>query len=324
MGENPSFKREVKSDDIRANATEQVKGFTITPGIKLSELGDLYKTIGFQATHLGQAIEILRKIKSENVPLFMSATSNMGSSGVREIIAQVMKEKKIVALMTTTGLIEEDIMKTKTPFFLGSFDVDDAEVKANGLNRIGNIYVPDENYAEFEKFHMEFIKEMHEKHKIMSPSEYIKELGLRLNDENSILYWAAKNDIPIYAPGFVDGAIGDHFFFYNQNKEDTFIIDTTKDVTKFYKQLIAPEKTACLCLGSGIAKHHLIGAALLRPEGLDYAIYLQTGTPFDGSLSGAKPSEAVSWNKVSKVQNSAAVEADATITFPILAAELLN
>ena len=73
-----------------------------------------------------------------------------------------------------------------------------------------------------------------------------------------------------------------------------------------------------LVLGGGIAKHHLIGAAILR-NGLDYAVYLSTGTEYDGSLSGARPREAVSWNKLKNEENSAFVEGDATLTFPLLA-----
>ncbi|MCX6772814.1 MAG: deoxyhypusine synthase family protein, partial [Candidatus Micrarchaeota archaeon] len=78
------------------------------------------------------------------------------------------------------------------------------------------------------------------------------------------------------------------------------------------------DKTGGIILGGGIAKHHLIGAAILR-NGLDYAVYLSTGTEGDGSLSGARPREAVSWNKLKDEKNSAFVEGDATLTFPLLA-----
>jgi len=43
----------------------------------------------------------------------------------------------------------------------------------------------------------------------------IKLFGERINDENSILYWASKNDIPIYCPALTDGAIGDMMFYFN-------------------------------------------------------------------------------------------------------------
>jgi len=321
--DNCSFRREVSSKSIRANELPHVKGFEISKDIPLSKLADLYKTIGFQATHIGQAADILRTIKQDNIPLFLTCTSNMMSSGLREPIAQLVRHKKIAAIITTTGFIEEDIMKSKKPFLVGSFDVDDTEVKANGLNRIGNLFVADEQYCDLEDFHMAFLKEMSAKTLRMSPSDYIKELGKRIADEHSVLHWATLNNIPIYCPGFVDGALGDHFFFFNQNRKEPFVIDTTADLTTFYKQILAPKQTAGLFLGGGIAKHHLIGAAILR-DGLDYAVYMQTGTPGDGSLSGARPTEAVSWNKLKNIANSTCIEADATIVFPLLAVHLLD
>jgi len=40
-------------------------------------------------------------------------------------------------------------------------------------------------------------------------------LGLAINNEESIYYWAAKNDIPVFCPAFSDGAIGDMLYFFS-------------------------------------------------------------------------------------------------------------
>ena len=189
--------------------------------------------------------------------------------------------------------------------------------------RLGNIFVPDKNYADFEEWHMKFIEKTAKKKNVIAPSEYIRMMGMEMSDKKSILYQAAQKNVPIFCPGFVDGAIGDHFYFHNQNKKNKIIIDTVEDVTTFYNMILQPEKIAGMILGGGIAKHHLIGAAILR-DGLDYAIYVQTGTEYDGSLSGAKPKEAVSWNKLKNESNSVCIEADATIVFPMLALSILN
>ena len=92
---------------------------------------------------------------------------------------------------------------------------------------------------------------------------------------------------------------------------------------KLYDMILQPDKIAGLIVGGGIAKHHLIGAAILR-DGLDYAIYITTSTQYDGSLSGARPKEAVSWNKLKDVGNSVCIEAEASIVLPLLAWALLH
>ena len=320
--DNKSFRRTKEANNIDVNKLEKIKGFKIDKNIKLSEIPNLYKTLGLQGSNVGIAFDLLKKMKDENVAIFLSCTSNMISSGLREIIAQLVKNKAVKAIITTTGAVEEDIMKCKANFYLGDFNADDSEVKGNKLNRIGNILVKDESYCDLEEWHNKFLEEMCNKKKIWAPSDYIKEMGLKLNDEISFLYWAARNDIPIYCPGFVDGALGDHFYFFNKKMKDKIVIDQAADVEKFYDLIIQPEKIGGLILGGGIAKHHLIGASIIR-DGLNYAIYIQTGTEYDGSLSGAKPKEAISWSKLKDLRNSVCVEADATLVLPLIASALL-
>jgi deoxyhypusine synthase len=245
----------------------------------------------------------------------------MVSSGLREVFAWLCREKLVDCIITSTGSVEEDYMKSRQPFLLGSFTANDEEVKKNGMNRIGNILVKDEQYAQFESEHLAFMERMYEKHgSRMCMSQYVAEFGSTLSDENSFLYWCSKNGIPVFLPGPLDGAMGDHFYYFNQSHwKSPFVIDAAGEVKRFYDIMLGAEKAGAIILGGGIAKHHLIGAAILR-NGLDYAVYLSTGTEYDGSLSGARPREAVSWNKLKSEENSAFVEGDATLTFPLLAA----
>ncbi len=323
--QNPSFKRGVQSSSIREAKLPPVKGFKISPNTTVEQLVASFSSLGFQASHLSQAVEVVKRMQKGKATIFLSFTSNMVSSGLREIIAQLCEHKLVGCIITSTGSIEEDIMKASAPFLLGSFEANDVEVKKNGMNRIGNIFVKDEQYADFEKFHLAFMEKMYEKHgKIMAMNEYVRELGLTLSDKNSFLYWCSRNSIPVFVPGPMDGAIGDHFYFFNkQHYKEPFVIDSAAEVKGFYDLMLSADKTGAIILGGGIAKHHLIGAAILR-NGLDYAVYLSTGSEGDGSLSGARPREAVSWNKLKDEKNSAFVEGDATLTFPLLACVMMG
>lgn len=325
MAENPSFQRKIKSNAIRNAELPAVKGFRVSPNATVKELVSAYSSIGFQASHLGRAASVIEKMQMDKATIFLSLTSNMISSGLREIIAQLCEKKLVHCIVTSTGAIEEDVMKASAPFVVGSFSADDSEVKENGMNRIGNIFVKDEQYADFEKLHLAFMQKMYDAHgKKMCMSQYVRELGLTLSDKNSFLYWCSRNGIPVFLPGPLDGAMGDHFYYFNkQHFRDPFVIDAAKEVNDFYDVMLNAEKTAGIVLGGGIAKHHLIGAAILR-NGLDYAVYLSTGTEYDGSLSGARPREAISWNKLKDINNSAFVEGDATVTFPLLACLMMK
>jgi deoxyhypusine synthase len=325
MEKNVSFKRKISSRAIRGSGLLPIKGFTLSPGTTAVELLAAYSSIGFQASHMGKAAQVVRRMQRDRATIFLAFTSNMVSCGLREIIAQLCEKKLVGAIITSTGSIEEDVMKCSEPFTLGSFGADDLEVKANGLNRIGNIFVKDEQYAAFEKMHLAFMDDMYKKHGgKMCMSEYVFELGARLKDKSSFLYWCSKNRIPVFLPGPLDGAMGDHFYFFNKSHSRApFVIDAAEEVRRFYDIMLLADKTAGIILGGGIAKHHLIGAAILR-NGLDYAVYLSTGTEGDGSLSGARPREAVSWNKLKREEDSAFVEGDATLTFPLLACAMVS
>jgi deoxyhypusine synthase len=323
--ENPSFKRKVGSKSIRSANLLPIAGFEPSAGMTVSELLSAYSTLGFQASHLANAVDVVSRMKKDKATVFLAFTSNMVSSGLREVIAALCKRKLVDCIVTSTGSIEEDVMKSRAPFLLGSFNSDDVEVKKNGMNRIGNIFVKDEQYADLEKIHLAFIEKMYSKHnRKMCASEYVAELGATLSDENSFLYWCSKNKIPVFLPGPLDGAMGDHFYYFNKQRyKEPFVIDAAEEVRRFYDIMLGADKTGGIILGGGIAKHHLIGAAILR-NGLDYAVYLSTGTEGDGSLSGARPREAVSWNKLKDEKNSAFVEGDATLTFPLLACAMVK
>jgi len=313
---NVSFKRKITEKRASLPAA---RGFSPSGKMAVSEFLEKSSTLGFQATELSRAIGIMKKARAEKAKVFLSITSNIVSSGLREVVASMCERKLIDAIITTTGSVEEDVMKTKFDFSLGEFDSDDSLVKKMGMNRIGNVLVPDEAYCFMEDFDNSIFPEFEGGRLV--PSEYCKKVGKKLFDRKSFLYWAAKNDIPVFLPGFVDGAIGDHIYFFNKGKkgEDRLIVDQSAELEKFYDMIISAEKTAGLIVGGGIAKHHLIGAAILR-NGLDYAVYISTGTAGDGSLSGARPTEAVSWNKLKDRKKSAFVESEATLALPLLVA----
>ncbi len=299
----------------------------------LDEILDYYERIGFQATEVGRAIKIWREIegrrrKGEEVRVFMGYTSNIVSSGLREIIAWLVKEKKIDVIVTTAGGVGEDFIKALKPFLLGDWKVDDAVLREKGINRIGNIFVPNDRYIAFEKHMRRFFEELLRLEKQrgapLTASEVVREMG-RYMDENlgkekerSILYWAYKNDVPIFSPALTDGSFGDMVYFWKEEKGDRSLqIDIANDIVKLNNLAVEAENTAVIALGGSLPKHAIINANLFR-GGADYAIYITTALPWDGSLSGAPPEEAVSWGKLRKRSSYVNIWADATIVFPLI------
>ncbi|KKP93353.1 MAG: Deoxyhypusine synthase [Parcubacteria group bacterium GW2011_GWA1_36_12] len=300
-----------------------VRGVDFNHGVSYEKIVESFETTGFQATQLHKAIEITNKMISSGAFIFLGYTSNMVSSGLRDVISYLVQHKKINVLVTTCGGIEEDIIKCLGSFKIGNFDADGASLRERGINRIGNIFVPNSRYVKFEKFVQPILEELYQmalkRGKPVTGNELIWKLGEKIKDENSIYYWAWKNQIPVYCPALLDGALGDNIYFFKFKRPD-FVIDCTEDVVWFNNTTIGLEKSGAIILGAGVVKHAILNANMLR-NGLDYAVYINTSQEFDGSDAGALPSEAVSWGKILPNALSVKVFVDATIVFPLLVAE---
>ncbi|MDD5499645.1 MAG: deoxyhypusine synthase [Candidatus Nanoarchaeia archaeon] len=305
---------------------DEIKGFEFKEKKAVKELADDFESMGFQAANINHAVQIIKKMKNDNAKIILTFTSNMASSGLRELFAQLCKSKFVDAIVTGVGSVEEDLMKTKMPFIKGSFNMDDKELHQKGINRIGNILVPNDRYEALEDellpFFDKILRLQKEKKRLLGPSEIIYELGKIITDENSFLYWASKNNIPIFCPAILDGAFGLQLYYFKQEHPEIGI-DVTADMKAESDLILNAEKTGGIILGGGFAKHHAIGMNIVR-GGFDYAVYVTTSEAYDGSLSGASANEAISWSKIKEDANTVVVHCDATIAFPIIFCSIIE
>jgi len=283
----------------------------------VESLVDDFSSLGFQAIELNKASDVVMKMKQSGAKIFLTFTSNMVTTGLRGFFAQLVKLGMADVLVTTSASLEEDIIKSLgDKVELSSFHADDVAMRERGENRIGNLAIRTESYMKFEDKMLEFLEKIYEKKKRIDVSELIKELGLMLGDENSILYQAARNDVPIFCPGIADSAIGFHLYMFQQKHPD-FIVDVIRDVNNIILASSYDEKKGLISLGGSISKHYAIFSGLMN-GGFDYAVYLTTSHASSGSMSGATTKEAMSWGKIKDSASAATVNGDVTINFPLV------
>ncbi len=288
------------------------------------DTGDIesgYAGCGFQATNLARAVSIIRDMKKQKATIFLTFTSNLIASGLRGLVTKLCRERFVDVIITAGGSLDHDIIKSGMRYQLGDFVMDDRELHEKGINRLGNILIPNDCYVYLEEFMKQAFAGLYEKQKSVSPSEIAKAIGMKTR-EDSFLYWCSKNNIPVFCPGITDSAIGMQAYFFRQKKKD-FAIDVTKDMNQLAQLSLEAEKTGGIVLGGGISKHHAIGVNLLR-GGFDYAVYVTTSSPWDGSLSGARTNEGISWGKIKERANHVTVDCDATIAFPLIISPFLR
>jgi len=303
---------------------KKVSDFNITKDSSLDDITrQMYEAAGFTGQKYSTAIDILEKMMGDECTNFLSFPACIISTGTRGIIKDMIKKEMFSVVITTCGTLDHDLARIWKDYYHGSWDADDAKLHKEGINRLGNIFIPNECYGEIlENKIIGMLQELYDDGvREISTHELIWEIGKRLDDKDSILYWAAKKEIPIVVPGITDGSVGSQIFFFSQ--DHNFKIDLLKDEKLLADCVYDAKATGSLMIGGGISKHHTIWWNQFR-GGLDYAVYITTAPEWDGSLSGARVKEAVSWGKVKEEAKYVTIESDATLILPFMYGSLLQ
>ncbi len=316
---------------------EPVKDYKINGKTSVNDLMAQFRAAGgFTAKKLAIGIDIVEKmIKDKDCLRFFSFPACINATGTRGVIKDMIRKKWFDVVIGTCGTLDHDIARVYKDYYHGDFMMDDAKLRDKGLNRLGNVLVPNESYGVIleDKF-KQFLEKIYEgftdeqKKKGITTHELIWKLGELIDadpdaaakKEESIVYWCWKNKIPMIVPGPTDGSVGyqiwqfaqDHDFRFHLLGDEHLLSDKTWQA----------KKSGALIIGGGISKHHVIWWNQFKQGGLDYAVYVSTAVEWDGSLSGARPREAVSWGKIGKDAKFVNIEEDATIALPIIYAAL--
>lgn len=340
-------KNAMTSPKVEKPLGEKLKGYDFNEGVDYNKLFESYMGFGNQASNLAEAIKEINKMitwrlsddpvapdeeedlkspearKKVRCSIYLAYISCVVSTGVRDIIRYLCEHKMVDLLVTTAGGVEEDIMKCLCDTYVNTHPPNVKQLHEEGINKNGSILTPHENYNKFKNWLLPIIDDMYQEEKstgkFFSPSTIISRLGKEINDPQSIYYWCYKNSIPVYCPGFTDGVIGDALYLYSFKHND-FVLDIAVDLKYLDTSVLAAKKTGSIILGGGVIKHHICNANLMR-NGMNHAVYINTGVEYDASDAGAAPDEAVSWGKIRGDNQPIKVFCDASIVFPIIVAQ---
>ncbi|NXH01575.1 DHYS synthase, partial [Loxia leucoptera] len=299
-----------------------VRGYDFSGGADHAALLRSFRTTGFQATSFAQAVaEIERMIAAKLEPLsaeqreraamagprepsgctiFLGFTSNLVSSGVRESIRYLVqhgmvtgdrghgdRDRESIRYLVQHGMDRWGFRGPCTP----------------GMGIWGSLAPEPPRPGSLSRVPHQGVR--------WTPSRMIARLGKEINNPESICYWAQKNNIPVLSPALTDGSLGDMIFFHSY-KRPGLVLDIVEDLRLINTQAIFAHKTGMIILGGGLVKHHIANANLMvrgppgwggglgtpPRNGADFSVYVNTAQEFDGSDSGARPDEAVSWGKI--------------------------
>ncbi len=335
--EGPEALRRGVSEYDKDDFTAPVEDYDFSTVEDVSSLIDqMGRAGGFTATKLAHARDVLSdamaKSGQEGVLNWLSFPACLCATGTRGFFLEALKRKAFNVIITTCGTLDHDIARTYQDYFHGDFNLDDIALGEQGLNRLGNVIVPNECYGEIiETVVLPWLEDIEAERTAEQPSnpwlgfgsvELCWAMGDRIEDEGSLLHWAAKHRIPIVIPGLSDGSIGSQLFMHRQ-KNPNFMVDFLADEQILSDLTWTAEESHALMVGGGISKHHVIWWNQYR-GGLDSAVGITTAPEHDGSLSGARLREAVSWGKIRPDAPHVTVEGDASVLLPLLGGDLFR
>lgn len=301
----------------------KVNQINVDSDMKVSDLISQFEKSGvLGAGRVARAFNILvDMICDEDMKVFMSLGGPLIPGGMRNIVTKMIKEGHVDLIVSSGANITHDLLEAFGGFHHRHEGCDDEELNEEGIGRIADINVGSDDFTIFETEIIRIFEEISGKKNVVSIQELLHEIGLLVEDDNSFVATAARNNVPIFAPGLIDSMIGLQLWIFTQDHD--FTISAVGDMPYLSDIVFEADKVGAILLGGGLTKHYTLASNIIK-GGLDSAIQITMDRPEAGSLGGAPLEEAKSWAKAKCGSNLASVVGDVTVIFPLIYAAALD
>jgi deoxyhypusine synthase len=290
----------------------------VKPEMTVNELVEAMGKAGaYNGGSLARAADIWEQmLRDKETTKFFGLAGAMVPAGMGGIVSDLIKDGHIDILVSTGANLTHDIIEAiGCRHFHGTAFCDDIELRRDEINRIYDVYLPNEAFEHFEEFMQGVFGEL-EPGSTISISALLEHIGKHA--KSGILHTAAQKKIPVYNPAVQDSMIGLQFWLFSQTNKVT--VDAFADMPALMDRCFTAKKAGAMLVGGGVPKNFILQSMLMTPNGFSYAIQLTGDRPDLGGLSGATLDEARSWGKITEDAQAVTVYGDATITLPVLAA----
>jgi deoxyhypusine synthase len=303
---------------------KRIEQMRLRAGMTVGELAEEMRRAGvIGAGRVGRAVDIVAEMFSDpDYTTFITLSGPLVPGGMRLIFRDLIRDGYVDVVISNGANLVHDIVEAMgRGHMIGEVDVDDRVLLKKGINRAYDIFIESDTWIALEEYIGGVLDDIPEEGRVGVPIHgLIREIGLRIEDEGSILGTAARKGVPIFSPGFLDSMLGIPLWMYS--KRSRLVIDPIKDFDLLAEMVYEAKKSGAIILGGGTPKHHAQYMNTLR-EGLDAAVQISSARVDDGSLSGAPLKESVSWGKL-KGDKSSTIFGDVTIVFPLIVAAALE
>lgn len=302
--------------------------------------------LAYNGRRLREACRLFaEKMLEPDVFVGMSLTGALTPAGLGMSCLIPLIENGFVDWMVSTGanLYHDTHFGLGLKMFQGTAEADDVALRRAGVVRIYDIFFDYRVLLSTDAFFRQIARQEEFQHSMSSAEfhyragRYVAERERVLElDRRSLLAAAHKAAVPVYTSSPGDSSIGMNLAlleFEGYGLRLDPLADVNETAAIVYAAKRAGMKSAVFILGGGSPKNFVLQTEPqiqevmgVAEKGHDYFLQITDARPDTGGLSGATPSEAVSWGKIdpNRLPDSVVCYVDSTVALPLIVAYALE
>lgn len=302
-------------------------------------LDNVFAKSGFNARRLAEGAQLYRRMLEADATVALTIAGAMTPIGMSGVFISLIERGFVDFIITTGANIYHDLHRPfEFPMVQGTPDVDDNELQAEGVARIYDVFIKDDDTLEAtDKAIQDAVARIDNDGAPFSSAKLHYRLGKTVADmaprpEKSFVVAAAQHGVPIYTSSPGDSSVGMNLVIRHMF-DKPIPLNPIDDVIETTAIVRAADRNGVVEIGGGSPKNFYLQTQptlhqiLLDKSkgGHDFVVQLTVDAPHWGGLSGATPSEARSWGKVRDAhKNNVVVYSCASITLPLIAQYVLG
>ncbi|MBZ0178846.1 MAG: deoxyhypusine synthase [Melioribacteraceae bacterium] len=295
-------------------------------------LVDAYEKMAFSARDLNRAAKIYNMmLEDKNCAVILTLAGSLFSAGLKRVVYDLVSNNMVDAIVSTGAImVDQDFFEALGfKHYIGSPFVDDNEMRDLHIDRIYDTFIDEDELRICDDTTEAIFNSLEPRP--YSSRELLWHFGKYLDEnggpkvEDSVIYTAYKNNVPIFVPAFSDCSAGFGIVVHqHKNPEKHVSFDSGKDFLELTQIKLNTKETGIFMVGGGVPKNFtqdiVVAADILQEDAPmhKYAIQITVADVRDGALSSSTLKEASSWGKVETTFEQM-VYSEATLAMPLIA-----
>lgn len=295
-------------------------------------LVDSMEKMAFSARDLNRAANIYNyMLEDKNCSVILTLAGSLFSAGLKKVVYDLVSNNMVDAIVSTGAImVDQDFFEALGfKHYIGTPFSDDNKLRDLHIDRIYDTYIDEDELRICDDTTAEIFDSLEPRP--YSSRELLWEFGKYLENnggpkvDDSVIYAAYKNNVPIFVPAFSDCSAGFGIVMHQHKNPDKHLsFDSGKDFLELTQIKMNTKETGIFMIGGGVPKNFtqdiVVAADLLQEDAPmhKYAVQITVADERDGALSGSTLKEASSWGKVETTFEQM-VYSEATIAMPLVA-----